>query len=295
MRHRSIFRADVLQADRDVTANSAASMPTTQPQRFVGSRIDPSSPLLHSHLQACIGALPFETLQVLFLDRNYVLIAQEHVQQGSTHNLLLNPNMIFRRALALDASAMILAHNHPSGDPRPSTDDIRSTEALVKLGQMLAIEIIEHVIVVQQSCFAILHSRKQRKAKRLAAFFDLAEGGALCQGNISPAAAANARTAAIRRTERRQLLGHPSLLANPAWDMLIDLFVHTHASKPVFTSALCVGSGLPMSNALRLIRKLRNSNVVYREPDPSDGRRYFIRLTPHTMEALNRYFCKGPD
>ena len=278
-----------------MTADSAASVPTTQLQRFVGSRIDPSSPLLHSHLQACIGALPHETLQVLFLTRDRVLIAQEHVQQGSTHNLLLNPNVIFRRALALNASAMVLAHNHPSGDPRPSTDDIHSTEALVKLGQMLGIEIMEHVIVARQSCFAILHSRKHRKTKRLAAFFDLADGGAFCLDNISPAAAANARAAAIRRTERRQLVGHSSLLANPAWDMLIDLFVHAHVSKPVFTSALCVGSGLPMSNALRLIRKLRDSNVVYREPDPSDGRRYFIRLTPQTMEALNRYFCKGPD
>lgn len=279
-------------------ANSPASVPTTQLQKFVGSKIDPSGSLLRNHLQACIGALPHETLQVLFLDRNRILIAHEHVQQGSTHNLLLNPNLIFRRALALDASAMILAHNHPSGDPRPSREDIRATDALVKLGQMLGVEIIEHVIVGWQGCYAILQGKRRQKTRGLTAFFDLQDGAANRQGNrgtICVAAAANARMAAIRRTERRELLGHSSLLANPAWDMLIDLFVHAHVSKPVFTSALCVGSGLPMSSALRIVRKLRDSNMVFREPDASDGRRYFIRLTPQTMEALNRYFCKGPD
>lgn len=267
-------------------------------QRLVGSRIDPSAPLLHSHMQACIGALPYETLHVLFLDRNRILLAQEQVQQGSTHNLLLHPNMMFRRAFALDASAMILAHNHPSGDSRPSREDICATEALVRLGQILAIEIIEHFIVVRQSCYAILQGQKQCKTRGLAAFFDLKDSAAGLQGNrdtICAAAAANARTAAIRRAERRQLLGHSSLLANPAWDMLIDLFVHTYVGKPVSTSALCIGSGLPMSNALRIVRKLRESDMVFREPDPSDGRRYFIRLTPQTMHALNRYFCEEPD
>lgn len=245
-----------------------------------------------------MSALPHEALQVLFLDRNRILLAHEQVQQGSTHNLPLNPNMIFRRAFALDASAMILAHNHPSGDLRPSREDIRATDVLVRLGQILAVEIIEHFIVVRQGCYAIVQGQKQCNTRGLAAFFDLKDSAAGRHGNrgtICAAAAANARKAAIRRTERRELLGQPALLANPAWDMLIDLFIHTHAGKAVSTSALCIGSGLPMSNALRIVRKLRESDMVFREPDPSDGRRYFIRLTPQTMQALNRYFCEGPD
>lgn len=263
---------------------------------LVGSMIDANSPALLSYLQACMGSLPHEALQVLYLDNSRILIAQEHAQQGSAVHLLLSPKAIFRRAFALDASAMILAHNHPSGDARPSNEDIRATNALVSLGQTLGVEIIEHIIVARHRCHAILQGRGPRKPARLAAFFDLRDSGVGRLGHtgrVFAAAAANAQTTALRRMQRRELLGNLSLLANPAWDMLIDLFLHTHANKPVSTSALCIGSGLPMSSALRLVRKLCDANLVLREPDPADGRRNFMRLTPRTWEGLNQYFCDG--
>ncbi len=265
---------------------------------LVGSKIDPNSPALLSYLQACMGSLPHEALQVLYLDNSRILIAQEHVQQGSAVHLLLSPKAIFRRAFALDASAMVLAHNHPSGDARPSSEDIRATDALVSLGQTLGVEIIEHIIVARHSCHAILQARKLCKPARIAAFFDLRDSGIGRLGHTGSAcaaAAANARMAVIRRTQRRELLGNPSLLTNPAWDMLIDLFLNTHANKPVSTSGLCIGSGLPMTSALRLVRKLCDANLVLREPDAADGRRNFIRLTPRTWEGLNRHFCDGLD
>ncbi|AOF98732.1 winged helix DNA-binding domain protein (plasmid) [Blastomonas sp. RAC04] len=245
-----------------------------------------------------MGSLPHEALQVLYLDNSRILIAQEYAQQGSAVHLLLSPKAIFRRAFALDASAMILAHNHPSGDASPSVEDIRATDALVSLGQTLGVEIIEHIIVARDSCHAILQGPRLCKPARLAAFFDLRDSGVGRLGHATSTcagAAANAQTTAMRRLQRRELLGNPSLLANPAWDMLIDLFLHTHADKPVSTSALCIGSGLPMSSALRLVRKLCDANLVLREPDPADGRRKFIRLTPRTWEGLNRHFCVGPD
>ncbi|GGB55906.1 JAB domain-containing protein [Blastomonas aquatica] len=272
------------------TATSLAGM--------IGSEIDPASAVLHGHLQNCIGALARETLHVLFLDGRKTLITHEQVQTGSAHHLSMDPKSVFRRAIALDASAVILAHNHPSCDPRPSREDIRATLSMVRLGQMLDIDVVEHLIVARHSCYAILQGIGRSTAKGLAAFFDLSDSASGClhqQGCICATAAVNARTAARLRVRRVELLGHPSLLTNPAWDMLIDLFVHGHAGKRVSTSALCIGSGLPMSNALRLVRKLCDSGIVMREPDPCDGRRNFITLPPQTLEGLNSYFCELTD
>jgi DNA repair protein RadC len=281
-----------------MTTGILAPPPATESAGLVGSKIDPASVVLQGFLQNCMGALAHESLQVLFLDGHKILIAHEQLQQGSAHALLLDPKAIFRRAIALDASAVILAHNHPSGDPRPSREDIHTTASLVRLGQMLDIEVVEHLIVARHSCYAILQGNGRSTARGLAAFFDLSDSAAGClhqQGCICATAAHNARTAARRGMRRHELLGHPSLLGNPAWDMLIDLFLHAHAGKPVSTSALCFGSGMPMSNALRLIRKLCDSGIVMREPDPRDGRRNFITLPLQTLEGLNSYFCERTD
>src|SRR3546814_2644014 len=75
-----------------------------------------------------MGALPEEILRVLFLDASRRLVADEQMQHGSVRQLALYPRTIFRRALELDAAAILLVHNHPSGDPTPSDRDIRVTE-----------------------------------------------------------------------------------------------------------------------------------------------------------------------
>ncbi|MAF63282.1 MAG: hypothetical protein CL680_17725 [Blastomonas sp.] len=260
---------------------------------LTGSRVSPGSRVLREHLQATLGILAHEALEVLFLDQGHVLIAHERLLQGSAQRLLLEPGFIFRRALALGASAVILAHNHPSGDPRPSPEDLEATQWLVRMGRMLGVEIAEHLIVVRRGCHAMLRTPITRPTA-LAAFFDLKDSAQGCiheKGSVCPTAAANARLAAWHRNRRRELIGHPSLLANPAWDMLIDLFLHTGSGRQVSTSALCIGSGVPMSTALRLISKLCESRIVARNPDPMDGRRKFITLPAQTLEGLNEYFC----
>lgn len=261
---------------------------------LTGSKISPGSRALREHLQATLGILPHEALEVLFLDQRHVLIAHERLLQGSAQRLLIEPGFMFRRALALGASAVILAHNHPSGDPRPSSEDLEATQWLVRLGRMLGVEIAEHLIVVQRGCHAMLRTPGISRPTALAAFFDLNDSAPGCvheRGSVCPTAAANARLAAWHRERRRELIGHPSLLANPAWDMLIDLFLHAGSGRQVPTSALCIGSGVPMSTALRLIAKLCESRIVARNPDPMDGRRKFITLPAQTLEGLNEYFC----
>lgn len=103
-------------------------------------------------------------------------------------------------------------------------------------------------------------------------------------------ALANARQASRRRAVRKKILGADGAFSEPAWDMLIDLYIHEGEGKPVSTSSICIASGLPMSSALRLLQKLCETGAVTRTADPADGRRNFIRLAPEIRERLTEYF-----
>lgn len=72
----------------------------------------------------------------------------------------------------------------------------------------------------------------------------------------------------------------PDLFCDPAWDMLLDLFLHESMQRRVCVSSLCIASGAPSSTALRWIRALENVDLVERSRDPADGRRIYIGLTP---------------
>src|SRR3546814_12485945 len=77
----------------------------------------------------------------------------------------------------------------------------------------------------------------------------------------------NARATMRRRILRRQLIGAEELFGEPAWEMLIDLFIHEGEGKPLSTSDLCVTSTIPMRSALRLVHKLRDAGLGDRSPD----------------------------
>ena len=88
-----------------------------------------------------------ERFQVLLLNIRRRLIRQERLAQGTQDTLLVNPREVFRSAIVADASAIVLAHNHPSGDPTPSEADIKVTRDLIRAGQLLKIEVLDHVIM----------------------------------------------------------------------------------------------------------------------------------------------------
>ena len=89
-----------------------------------------------------------ETLQVLLLNTRYKLIriAQE-ISDGTRDTLLVDPGAIFKKAIEAGASAVVLVHNHPSGDPTPSDQDIKTTRDLIRAGKLLKIEVLDHVII----------------------------------------------------------------------------------------------------------------------------------------------------
>lgn len=91
--------------------------------------------------------LTVETFHVLLVGTRRRLLALERLSQGTLDTLLVHPREVFRRAILANAAAVILVHNHPSGDPNPSEADIRVTRDLIRGGQLLKIEVLDHVIL----------------------------------------------------------------------------------------------------------------------------------------------------
>ena len=89
-----------------------------------------------------------ETLQVLLLNtRRRLIRIAEDITEGTIDTLLVHPREVFKSAIAANAAAVVLAHNHPSGDPTPSEADIKVTRDLIRAGQLLKIDVLDHVII----------------------------------------------------------------------------------------------------------------------------------------------------
>lgn len=94
-----------------------------------------------------MAALEQEQLRTVLLDTKHRLIALRTVYQGSANQANVRIGEVFRDAVRVNAVAMIVVHNHPSGDPTPSGADVSLTAELVRAGQMLDIEVMDHLIV----------------------------------------------------------------------------------------------------------------------------------------------------
>ncbi len=105
-------------------------------------------------LDYCRSAMQYETkeqFRVLFLDRKNRLIADEVLGRGTIDRAPVYPREIIRRALELDSTAIILTHNHPSGDPTPSHSDIVMTEDVIKAAKAVNIVVHDHLIIGREN------------------------------------------------------------------------------------------------------------------------------------------------
>lgn len=102
-----------------------------------------------------------ESLALLLLDIRLGLIALEVVATGTVAHVSVEPREVFAPAVTARASSVVLAHNHPSGDPQPSAQDIDFTRAMVEAGRVLGIEVLDHLIVSARSYYSF------RRAGRL--------------------------------------------------------------------------------------------------------------------------------
>ncbi len=98
-------------------------------------------------LQAEMGLLDQEELRVLLLNTRNQVLGVHEVYRGSVHTAVVRIGELFREALRQNAPSIIIVHNHPSGDPQPSTEDIAMTEQAIEAGALLDIEVIDHIVL----------------------------------------------------------------------------------------------------------------------------------------------------
>ena len=103
--------------------------------------------------------LPKEYLRGLYLNSRYHLIHDEVISIGSLTGNIVHPREVFRPALEYGASAIILAHNHPSQSLTPSSADRLVTDQLIEAGRMLGIELLDHIIITKKSYASIIHKK----------------------------------------------------------------------------------------------------------------------------------------
>ena len=102
---------------------------------------------LLKYCRTALGHEKVERFHLLFLDRKNVLIADEVQQRGTVDHTPVYPREVVKRALELSASALIMVHNHPSGDPTPSRADIAMTQEVKEAAEKLGIAVHDHVII----------------------------------------------------------------------------------------------------------------------------------------------------
>lgn len=88
-----------------------------------------------------------ESIYCFHLNARRRVISMNLISQGTLDTLLVHPREVFRTAIVANAAAIILAHNHPSGDPGPSEADIKVTRDLIRAGQLLKIELLDHLVI----------------------------------------------------------------------------------------------------------------------------------------------------
>lgn len=102
---------------------------------------------LSAYVRAALAHLPREQFRALYLDRRNILMRDELVADGTVDHAPVYPREVIRRALELSASALILVHNHPSGDPTPSQADIVMTRQIVDAARVFGLQVHDHLVV----------------------------------------------------------------------------------------------------------------------------------------------------
>jgi DNA repair protein RadC len=113
-----------------------------------------------AHLLPQFGSKPVEQFGLLMLDTKHRLLRTSVVSVGTLDSSPAHPREIFREAASASAAAIVLFHNHPSGDPMPSRDDVELTQRLVQAGEIMGIDVIDHVILADTRYFSFREAGK---------------------------------------------------------------------------------------------------------------------------------------
>ena len=115
---------------------------------------------LASYLLPEHGSRAIEQFGVVMLDTKHRLLQIKVISTGSLDSTVAHPREVFREAIAVRAAAIVLFHNHPSGDPLPSADDVALTVRLAEAGQVVGIDVLDHLILADQRYYSFTESGK---------------------------------------------------------------------------------------------------------------------------------------
>jgi DNA repair protein RadC len=113
-----------------------------------------SSDDAYQYMKPTFSDLQHEEFHILLLNRRNVVIAMERISQGGIAGTVVDGKMIFKKALDFKASYLVLAHNHPSGNHKPSEQDLQLTKKLVSFGKFIDLPIVDHLIITDNNYFS---------------------------------------------------------------------------------------------------------------------------------------------
>jgi DNA repair protein RadC len=123
-------------------------------------------PLMAAYLLPLYGASAVEQFGLVMLDTKARIIRTKLVSVGSLDSTIVHPREVFREAAAGAAAAIVLFHNHPSGDPTPSKDDLVLTARMIHAGEIMGIDVVDHIILADQTYYSLLESGNMLRRER---------------------------------------------------------------------------------------------------------------------------------
>lgn len=147
-------------------ARAAQVLAAIELGRRSATRLDEDRPQLNSprrvaeYLLPQFGSRPVEQFGVLLLDTKQRVLRASVLSVGTVDASIVHPREVFREATAAGAAALVLFHNHPSGDPEPSDDDVRLTDRLAAAGVLMGIHVLDHVILADAKYYSFREHRR---------------------------------------------------------------------------------------------------------------------------------------
>jgi len=128
-------------------------------RRLAGHRLDPGQPLrspedVHRHFYPRLRDVLHERFLALLLDGRHRVLREVAISQGTLTASLVHPREVFRAAVREAAAALVLVHNHPSGEPAPSREDREVTRRLVRAGEVVGVRVVDHVVVAERGYYS---------------------------------------------------------------------------------------------------------------------------------------------
>lgn len=147
-------------------ARAAQVLAAIELGRRSAARLDEDRPQLSSprrvaeYLLPQFGSRPVEQFGVLLLDTKHRALRASVLSVGTVDASIVHPREVFREATAAGAAALVLFHNHPSGDPEPSDDDVRLTDRMAAAGVLMGIHVLDHVILADAKYYSFREHRR---------------------------------------------------------------------------------------------------------------------------------------